>query len=271
MGKVYEEDGVLYEEGLLGDNRVGEIKQSPTGGYVVDERIGGNVCDVDRNPFTGDTTVSTDRNYWDNRESGVTISPNPFSRHGQDSEEWSRPIWPKSEDTFDESDSDTHRSDYSNFESSHATDTEPSSSDDDLVTSDELLTGRRTESARSSGPLKDDQISKRLTGKDKYDLNHIARHSEDAVLRAAATKRITDKYDLNYVARHDQSHFVRKAAAKRITDKYDLNYIARHDDSPSVRKAAVLRMTDKYDLEHITRHDSDSGVRQAAKRRLHKR
>lgn len=97
MGKVYEKDGVLYEEGLFSDTKIGEIKENLTGDYVVDRRIGGNVSSVEKNPFTGEINITTDRDFFENRESGVKITPNPFSRHGQDSEDWSRPMWGKSQ------------------------------------------------------------------------------------------------------------------------------------------------------------------------------
>jgi hypothetical protein len=83
----------------LGDIRIGEIKSSVTGKYILDERIGGNVCDVDINPFSGNINVTTARDYRDNEEKGATITPNPFANHGQDSENWSRSIWEAGDET----------------------------------------------------------------------------------------------------------------------------------------------------------------------------
>jgi len=95
MGKTYEKDGSLYEEGLFGDTKIGEIEHGLTGDYVVDSRFGGGVYDVDKN-FKGETNITTHRDYLSNEESGATIRSNPFSSHGQDSENWSRPIWGES-------------------------------------------------------------------------------------------------------------------------------------------------------------------------------
>jgi hypothetical protein len=94
--KIFERDGVLYEDGNFGEIKIGEIKKSLTGEYVDDERAFGGVRDVERNPFTGTITIITDIDYSNNTESGTIITPNPFKRHGSDSEDFSKTIWSES-------------------------------------------------------------------------------------------------------------------------------------------------------------------------------
>jgi hypothetical protein len=87
-GRENEKNGVLYERGILGDRKIGDIKADPVGKYIVEKGLGGKFIDIKETPFGEKIQATTDWDWFNNLQKGFRIEK---TIDGDRSSEWEEP------------------------------------------------------------------------------------------------------------------------------------------------------------------------------------
>jgi hypothetical protein len=271
--KYYEKNGCIYEEGFFGDKKIGEIQNSLTGDYLKNEKTFGGICEIERNPFTKEIIITTDRDYLGNQESGVTINTNPFSLHGQDSKEWTKQIWTEFDKPVtvipeNEYQSSNNTSDQTIINECIVIESQPA---DKSSQQDHLKENSPQDIHGSRNRIIEERIKKVEKELMGTTLNLIIMdNNEISEVKVAAIKRLSV---LNILSKNSGFKENMKFLKTPFLDgKSNLRLTVLFDKDAKVRLSALVhsKMLSAEDIEYLATNDPDPEVRLVAMSRLNK-